>query len=252
MGFDSTIDAIDWKLLELPWEAEGNKLVLSGKPAAAVRRLIEEEPGVFDRIAILVKTANYRLAQICVPGRRKPKTINVLASMAPDLNDKQVTENAMTQSQLSTTPATDREDFIWFGGMIVPELDYSLKLMRDSAEPMGLVLPFQGEGILKTLQLGINASSVKLFGFDQHSFEDMRAAVQRDTSGDWFEEDLELKRQLFRDAGNQFEQTARIKTKDGWFLMWFGWERISGSDCVIGRGRKESEVVQSPELLVAA
>ncbi len=203
-------------------------------------------PGMYDRIALLVKKAGLDMACLRYPGSKNG--FRVFASAAPPDETEQFNQEVF-MSSLSNIQAPDR--FVWFGGIIDEPTDRCIKRMRESDEPMGLVLPIEESGIIKTIQLGLNKQSIDLFQFNDKSMEDMRAAIQRDTSGDWYVADLEIKRQLFRDAGMKFEQVARIKTKFGWMLMWFGWERIENSPLVIGRGRKQSEVVSSPEQLLA-
>ena len=244
MAFDTIVDAIDCRIFGLPWEADNDKLILKGDAATAVHQLIKEEPGVCDRIALLVKKANFRLAQLYVPGRRK-RTINVLASMAPQQNHR---EETMTSTPLSMN-LQPPEGFVWFGGVIVPALRPILDRMESSDEPTGLVQPTTDNSVIKTIQWAINKASVDLFGFDALSMDDMREAIQRDTSGDWYPEDLERKRQLYQQADNRFEQTARIRTKAGWMLLHFQCERTGVGDLVLSRGRQVSEMVERPELL---
>lgn len=245
MAFNTIADAIDWKLFELPWEADNDKLILKGDAAAAVHQLIKKEPGVCDRIAILVKQANFRLAQLYVPGKKK-RTINVLASMAPQHNHR---EDTMTSTPLSTNMQPP-EGFVWFGGVIVPALRPILDRMESSDEPTGLVQPTTGdESVIRTIQWAINKASVDLFGFNALNMDDMREAIQRDTSDDWYPEDLERKRQLYQQADHRFEQTARIRTKTGWMLIHFQCERTGVGDLVLSRGRQVSEMVERPELL---
>jgi|GEM_PF-2667477 hypothetical protein len=141
--------------------------------------------------------------------------------------------------------------FVWFGGVIVPAINSILQEMEDAEKPTGLLEPIHiyGRG-LETIQLGINAASVKLFGFDAMSTDDMKAAIQRNTSKDWYPDDLEKKRQLYRDAGSEFEQVARIRTKAGWMLVRF-WSRHTGfGNLVLSQGEQASEVVASPDLIL--
>lgn len=150
----------------------------------------------------------------------------------------------------SFTQSPDR--FVWFGGIIVPELRPVLAKMEDSDEPTGLVQPVTSDdSVIKTVQWGINKASVDLFGFNAMSMEDMKAAIQRDTSGDWYPEDLERKRQLYHQADSRFEQAARIRTKAGWMLVHFRCERTGVGELVLSRGKQESDIVERPELLVA-
>lgn len=144
------------------------------------------------------------------------------------------------------------EGFVWFGGVIVPAIRLVLEQMENSEEPTGLVEPEIGEdGILRTIQWGINRASVDLFGFNALSKEDMQSAIQRDTTSDWYPADLEAKRRLYNGEDSFFEQTARIKTKIGWMLVHFKCQRTGIKNLVLSRGRQESEIVERPELLVA-
>lgn len=240
----SAVDQLDMNLLELPWKRIENKLVLEGLSKPAAQKLIKT-PGVCDRIALLVKKAGLDIACIRYPGSRNG--FRVFACAAPPDETEQFNQEVFMTS-LSNTQVPDH--FVWFGGIIDEPTDHCIKRMRESDEPMGLVLPVQENGIVKTIQLGINKASIDLFQFNDKSIEDMRSAIQRDTSGDWYGEDLGVKQQLFRDAGTSFEQSARIRTKLGWILMWFGWERVEGSSLVIGRGRQQSDVVDSPDRLL--
>jgi hypothetical protein len=169
--------------------------------------------------------------------------------MAPQQkNDR---EETMTSTPLSTN-LQPPEGFVWFGGVIVPALRPILDRMESSDEPTGLVQPTTDSSVIKTIQWAINKASVDLFGFDALSMEDMKAAIQRDTSDDWHPEDLEQKRQLYQQADNRFEQTARIRTKTGWMLIHFQCERTAVGDLVLSRGRQVSEMVERPELLTLA
>jgi hypothetical protein len=139
---------------------------------------------------------------------------------------------------------------IWFGGIYSPELRPFLDRMGESDKPTGLVLPvISGNSVIRTIQWGINRASIELFGFDSMSVEDMQAAIQRDTTGDWFAPDLEEKRRLYENAGTEFEQVARIRTKAGWIKVHFQCERIDVGNLVLSRGRQVSEVAEAPDLL---
>jgi hypothetical protein len=159
--------------------------------------------------------------------------------------------NKHNQEDYMTSFKQTPDRFVWFGGIIVPELRSILARMEDSDEPTGLVQPIKnGESVIRTVQWGINKASVDLFGFNAMSMEDMRAAIQRDTSGDWYPEDLARKRQLYSQADSRFEQVARIRTKEGWMLVHFQCERTDIGELVLSRGKKESDVVERPELLM--
>lgn len=156
----------------------------------------------------------------------------------------------MVQNQPTENIIQTPEQFVWFGGIINPSLKPFLDRMENSDEPTGLVQPtLNDEGVIKTIQWGINRASVDLFGFNALSMEDMRSAIQRDTSGDWFGPDLEEKRRLYQQADTRFEQTARIKTKAGWIKVHFQCERIGVGNLVLSRGRQVSEMAERPELL---
>lgn len=156
-----------------------------------------------------------------------------------------------SQEEYYMTSFTQNPDrFVWFGGIILPELRPILSRMEDSEEPTGLVQPvMDGDSVIKTIQWGINKASVDLFNFNAMSMEDMKSAIQRDTSGDWYPEDLDRKRQLYQQSGTHFEQTARIRTKTGWMKVHFQCERIGVGDLVLSRGRQVSEMAENPELL---
>lgn len=159
-----------------------------------------------------------------------------------------------TSNLASSIQVPDR--FVWFGGIITPDqklqMDAVIDRMQNSDEPMGLVQPILNSngGVIRTIQWGINKASVDLFNFNALSMEDMKAAIQRDTSGDWHPEDLEQKRQLYAQGKTRFEQAARIRTKAGWMLVHFQCERTGVGDLVLSRGKQESDVVERPELLV--
>lgn len=238
-------DAIDFNLLELPWRQEGRKLVVSAATKERACQIVQTQE-IYDRVAVLVRQAGCEMAQICFPGMKKG--FRILAAALDSLEEI----TTMTSNQSVPIEDSRRDRYVWFGGVITEPLDYHLKRMRDASEPMGLVQPIIQNGILKTIQLGINPASIRLFQFDALSMNDMQSAIQRDTTDDWYPEDLDLKRQLFQQAGETFEQVARIRTKTGWMRMWFGWERIDiadGSYLAIGRGRQESDIVASPDLL---
>ncbi len=245
MGFDSLVDAIDLKLLQLPWRQEGNKLILEGMAQATARNLIKK-PGVYDRIALLVRQAGAEMAQIRCPGKKNGFPVFAAAA----LNEDHLHETTMTNhSLLSFTQAPD--NFVWFGGIHTPDLRPHIAQMEDSDQPMGLVQPHIDGGVIKTIQWGINRASINLFNFDALSPEDMRAAIQRDTSGDWYPDDLEEKRSLYQQASSNFEQVARIQTKNGWMLVRFHTQRLDFGNLFICQGQQESDLVQSPDLLMA-
>lgn len=159
----------------------------------------------------------------------------------------------MSQNQSSDRIIQNSQDkFIWFGGIVTPELRSHLLRMEDSSIPTGLLQPVNENGVIKTIQWGINSAAVNLFNYDAMSLEDMKSVIQRDTTGDWFPEDLERKRQLYQNAGDSFEQVARIQIKGGWMQVRFQSHRIGVGDLVISTGQQESEIVEHPELLVAA
>jgi hypothetical protein len=253
MGFDNAVDKLDLSLLQLGWQAEGNKLVLRGLPKSSVQTLIKK-PGVSERIALLLRRVGLDVAQICCPG--KVNGYRVFASMAPEepipIPRRETMES--TSNLASSIQVPDR--FVWFGGIITPDqklqMDAVIDRMQNSDEPMGLVQPILNSngGVIRTIQWGINKASVDLFNFNALSMEDMKAAIQRDTSGDWHPEDLEQKRQLYAQGKTRFEQAARIRTKAGWMLVHFQCERTGVGDLVLSRGKQESDVVERPELLV--
>jgi len=142
------------------------------------------------------------------------------------------------------------EGFVWFGGIIVPSLRSILDRMEESDIPTGLVQPVETNGVIKTIQWGINKASVDLFGFNALSMEDMKSAIQRDTSNDWYGADLLEKQRLYRQAGTTFEQIARIRTKAGWMSVRFHSERTGVQGLVLSRGEQVSEIRSRPEDLV--
>lgn len=246
MGFDTTADAIDFLLASLPWQEEGRKLVLRGLPPGYGRKLIKT-PGFCDRVAVFARQAGVQAAQIFDPGTRTG-SYKLLTSTVP-VNEKR--EMSMTSSTLSLNQPPP-EGFVWFGGIIIPALRSILDRMEESDTPTGLVQPVEQNGVIKTIQWGINKASVDLFGFDALSMDDMKEAIQRDTSGDWYGEDLLEKQRLYRQGGSAFEQVARIRTKAGWMLVRFQSERTGVRDLVLSRGQQASEVMARPEDLVLA
>lgn len=239
------------QLLTLPWDDTGHELTLempSWEEAVKLTRCDTTRRA----IALMAQRFNYELARICYPGMGKG--LEVLASMAgsgENLNEGNKTMTDQTERSLLTS-AQPPEGFVWFGGVIVPALRPILDRMESSDEPTGLVRPTTDNASFKTIQWAINKASVELFGFDAVSMEDMKAAIQRDTSNDWYPEDLERKRQLYQQAETRFEQTARIRTKNGWMLLHFQCERTGVGDLVLSRGRQVSELVERPELLTLA
>jgi hypothetical protein len=249
MGFDDAIDNLDLSLLQLGWQAEGNKLVLRGLPKSSVQALIKK-PGVSERIALLLRRVGLEVAQICCPG--KVNGYRVFASMAPDESTTKPRKKTMESSSNLASSIQAPEQFVWFGGLITPDLRHYLLQMEESPTPTGLLQPVREGGIIKTVQWGINSAAVNLFNYDALSEEDMKAAIQRDTSGDWFPEDLEEKRRLYQQAGDSFEQIARIQIKSGWMLVRFQTQRIGVSNLVLSTGQQESEIMERPDLLVTA
>jgi hypothetical protein len=247
MAFNTAVDEVDFLLASLPWREEGRKLVLRGLPSGYGRTLIKK-PGFCDRVAVFARQAGLQAAQIFDPGSKTGSYKFVTTTE----HEKRTGDNTMTSNLLS--PNQDPpEGFIWFGGIIVPAIKSILKEMEDAEEPTGLVEPVEVEGGgFKTIQWGINRASVNLFGFDALSMDDMREAIQRDTSGDWHPDDLERKRQLYRDEGSKFEQVARIRTKAGWMLVQFSSRRTGFRNLVLSRGEQASEVVASPDLILVA
>lgn len=243
MAFKSQLNPIDMQLLQFAWKRKGNRLILEGMEEAKAVELIER-PGVYERIALLARRAGAQLAQIRCPGQENG--FPVFAATSDE--DYKQEKTAMSQIPLSNTQQPDK--FVWFGGIITPELEPHIKAMRESDQPTGLVQPILDKGIIKTIQWGINGASVSLFNFDALSMEDMKEAIQRDTSGDWFPDDLEEKRRLYQQAGSSFEQVARIRTKSGWMLVRFQTRRLEFGNLFISQGQQESDVVQSPSLLL--
>jgi hypothetical protein len=246
MAFDTTVDEIDFLLASLPWREEGRKLVLRGLPPGYGRTLIKK-PGFVDRVAVFARQAGLQAAQIFDPGS-KTGSYRFLTSMA---QEKSSGEKTMTSSSLSLKE-NPPEGFVWFGGIIVPSIRSILSGMEEADQPTGLVEPVEFNGTFKTIQWGINHASVNLFGFNAMSMDDMREAIQRDTSGDWHPEDLYRKQQLYKNAGSSFEQVARIRTKAGWMLVRFHSERTGVRNLVLSRGQQESDVVANPDLLLVA
>jgi hypothetical protein len=238
----SETDSVDVGLLQLAWKWKGNRLILEGMPQDKAQELIKR-PGVLERIKLLVRQAGAEMAQIIPPGQKNG--FRIFAAALEHTNEKTMTN----QIPLSTTQPPNK--FVWFGGIITPDLEPHIKAMRESDQPTGLVQPILDGGVIKTIQWGINGASVSLFNFDAMSMEDMRAAIQRDTSGDWFPEDLERKRDLYQNGGSSFEQVARIRTKSGWMLVKFQTQRLDVENLFISQGQQESDVVQRPDLLLS-
>jgi hypothetical protein len=241
MAFNSSTDNIDWMLLSLPWKQIGDRLVIDGLPRATAKQLVEK-PGVYQRIEVLLRQAGLEMAQIMTPGSKNGYRFFAGSSSK---------EKTMNQLQpLSDTQGKD--NFLWLGGRLTEDLKIHLKRMEDSESPMGLLEPRLSGGVIKTIQWGINSASVKLFNYDALSDEDMEAAILRDTTGDWFPEDLERKRHLYQQGGDTFEQVARIKIKTGWMLVRIQSHRIANGNLVMVSGQQESQVVEQPEMLVLA
>lgn len=240
-------EALGIEVLQFNWQDTGNLLRLDMPDAASALRLIHTDR-LRRAIALLAKKKGYAMAKICYPGMIRG--LEVLASMAPQYPFDSFEERTMTETPL-TTQIQPTEGFVWFGGVITPALRPILERMENSEEPTGLVQPVE-TGTIKTIQWAINRASVDLFGFNALSMDDMKAAIQRDTSGDWYPEDLERKRQLYRQADTRFEQTARIQTKIGWMLIHFECQRTGIGDLVLSRGQQTSELVERPELLRVA
>jgi hypothetical protein len=182
------------------------------------------------------------------------------ASNANVLQQSVATRENRTKTMMENNEGNQpSKPFVWLGGQFdrTETLEYQIDRMRESEEPMGLVLPYttnNGElnnGELKTIQLGINKASVQMFGFNEKSVEDMRTAIMRDTSDDWHPDDLLYKREQFLYVGSKcFEQVARIKMSWGWWvLIRFSWERVEGTNLVIGQAKVESDPVERVELL---
>jgi hypothetical protein len=247
MVFKNETDSVDVGLLQLAWKWKGNRLILEGMPQDKAQELIKR-PGVLERIKLLVRQAGAEMAQIIPPGQKNG--FRIFAAALEHTSEKTMTN----QVPLSNTRPPD--EFVWFGGMITPDLQPHIEgiiaRMRESDKPTGVVQPtINNDGVIKTIQWGINKASVSLFNFDALSLEDMKAAIQRDTSGDWFPDDLEEKRRLYEQAGSNFEQVARIRTKSGWMLVRFQTQRLDVGNLFISQGQQESEVVQRPDLLLA-
>lgn len=243
MAFDTAADTIDFLLASLPWSEEGNKLVLRGLPAGYGTKL-KNLPGFTDRVSVFARQAGHQIAQIFDPGLRSG-SYKFLAS----------SENTGVEA-MSTVPLSLNDSppdgFVWFGGIIVPALRSILDRMEESDIPTGLVQPVETNGVIKTIQWGINKASVDLFGFNALSMEDMKLAIQRDTSNDWYGEDLLEKQRLYRQAETTFEQVARIRTRVGWMSVRFRSERTGVQGLVLSRGEQVSEVMSKPEDLVLA
>lgn len=162
----------------------------------------------------------------------------IWASASPGQLKKRQLGGTMSFSQTQSTT----ERFIWFGGTVIitESLEYELRGMMETETPMGLILPD------RNIQIGLNPASVRLFGLSQ-----IEEGVQRDTSSDWFPEDLQRKHQAIRDAGDgPFEILARIRTKNGWLLMRNQYRFIENRSLLIATGVRESDLVPTPEALV--
>jgi hypothetical protein len=163
-------------------------------------------------------------------------------------------EKTLQLGNFSMSQIITPDKSLWFGGDVIltESLEYHLKAIRESNKSMGIIQPKHKDGILKTIQLGINPASIQMFQFNASSFDDFQEAVRRDTSGDWFPDDLDRKRQLFRDAGDEpFNMRARIKTKTGWILIEATYQYIENRTLAIATAKQQGEVVARPELLVA-
>jgi hypothetical protein len=237
MGFNTTVDELDFLLAGLPWKEEGRKLVLKGLPPGYGQKLMKR-PGFRERVSVFARQAGLQMAQIFDPGTTSGSYKFFTGEKKP-----------MTSSTLSLNQEPS-DGFVWFGGIIVPALRPILDRMEESGVPTGLVQPVEENGIIKTIQWGINKASVDLFGFNAMSMDDMKAAIQRDTSSDWYGQDLLEKQRLYRQAGTTFEQVARIRTKAGWMSVRFQSERTSVQELVLSRGEQVSEIISRPEDLI--
>jgi hypothetical protein len=155
-------------------------------------------------------------------------------------------DNFSTGQTTMTQSISPDDNYVWFGGTVVytESLEYHLNQMRETTTPMGLILP--GD---RTIQVGLNPASIRLFGLSR-----IEQGVRRDTTDDWFEPDLEIKRQKIRDSGDEpIEILARIKIgTQGWRLMRNTYQFIENRTLLIAQGQTESEVVATPELLLVA
>ncbi len=241
MAFKATVDEIDFLLASLPWREEGRKLVLRGLPPGYGANLMRK-PGFRERVSVFARQAGLQMAQIFDPGTRTGSYKFLVPQ--PNTGAKNMTSQTLSLNQQPP------EGFVWFGGIIVPSLRAILDRMEESGIPTGLVQPVETNGAIKTIQWGINKASVDLFGFNALSMEDMKSAIQRDTSSDWYGADLLEKQRLYRQAGTTFEQVARIRTKVGWMSVRFRSERTGIQGLVLSRGEQVSEVRSRPEDLV--
>jgi hypothetical protein len=241
MAFKATVDEIDFLLASLPWREEGRKLVLRGLPPGYGANLMRK-PGFRERVSVFARQAGLQMAQIFDPGTRTGSYKFLVPQQNTGVKD-------MTSSSLSLNKKPP-QGFVWFGGLLLSELEPITDRMKASDIPTGLVQPVEVNGVIKTIQWGINKASVELFGFDALSLDDMKAAIQRDTSGDWYGEDLLQKQYLYRNAGTKFEQVARIRTKTGWISVRFKSERTGIHGLVLSQGEQVSEVASKPESLI--
>lgn len=109
-----------------------------------------------------------------------------------------------TQSKFIMT--NQKTDFLWMGGRIklTRNLYNAIGEMLDADKPMGLV------SAKDSMQLWVNPAAVELF-----KLPSIEQATPRDTSKDWYAPDLELKRRMIRDAGeNPFEISYRTQICD--------------------------------------
>ena len=210
-------------------------------------RLYDSKRSIFAR-----KCLEWALGKLHIFWSKEEKGIAIRPSPIVQQVEDNFNMNEQSQSVTDGVIRNPNEKFIWFGGVVTPDLRSHLLRMEDSPIPTGLLQPINEGGVIKTVQWGINSAAVSLFNYDAMSLEDMKSVIQRDTTGDWFPEDLERKRQLYQDAGDSFEQVARIKIKRGWMLVRFQSHRIGVGNLVVSTGQQESEVVERPELLVAA
>lgn len=142
----------------------------------------------------------------------------------------------------STMSNNQKTDFIWMGGRIklTRNLHGAIGEMLDADKPMGLV------SAKNSIQLWVNPAAVELF-----KLPSIEQAAPRDTSKDWYPPDLEEKRRLIRDAGeNPFEISYRTQICDGTWKRLTNRYRLIDNLYLIGSSIS-SEIIAPPELIIA-
>jgi PAS domain-containing protein len=204
-------------------------LYLDGVPSQSEARAFVKR--FFAQLAASTAQMKRQYFQVRYPGASE-NSCRIPVSMA----------NSFRENYMSSSSSLEIPNTIWMGGWVKMSrtLYNALGEMIDSDRPQGLVTAAD------SMQIWLNPAAVQLF-----KLSSIEQAVPRDTSRDWLPIDLERKRQMIRDAGeNPFEIDYRTQVGDGTWKQLVNRYQLIDNAYLIGMNIS-SEIIEQPSEISA-